>query len=592
MNLYIRNLKPLIPITFILALLPAIILGLLILNNAVNIPYWDQWEVVNVLQAFHQGQLSFQTFFYQQNESRLAFPRIFFLSLAQLTHWDVRYEMLSSFLLICLVSYSIYRLSRLTVKVNPLVSLLILFLSNLLTFAPIQYENWLWGIQLIVFVPITCITLCILTAYSTLSSKAKFLICVSLCTISTFSYANGIIAWILIYPVLSISKSWKWRDIFKEKLLVTGWMLCFSINAIVYFYDYNKPSHHPSFFYSLQHPFQALEYFLSFLGSPFRFSTSQGDIILAVILGAVLLLTFIFSNIYLVFFTNDKSAYKIIAWQTIGGYTLISALITTLGRVGFGVQQSLSSRYTTFSLYLVVAVVHLVAIALIEWKNQKTIKSENNVGFYVNRLVYTLLAIFLALHLIVSVLSAQEMLHIRRQRLTAKSCIQVMSFLSNDECLKTSFPIPEQIKQRANFLNRVGFLQPKLANTNRVEDIADVAQSNSDNGWFDGLIKLNNDVYGASGWAILPHRRERADAVILAYENNQTHSIMFKMAYVKAKRKDVAKALNNNTYRHSGWQTTFSKTEIPTKNHLKISAWALDATTGKAYKLNGSHSIP
>jgi hypothetical protein len=595
MNLYFRNLKPLIPIAFILALLPAIILGLLILNNAVNVPYWDQWEFVNVLQAFYQGQLSFQTFFYQQNESRLAFPRVFFLSLAQLTHWDVRYEMLTSFLLVCLVSYSIYRLSRLTLNVNRLVSLLVLFISNLLIFAPIQYENWLWGIQLIVFVPITCITLCILTAYSTLSSKAKFLICASLCTISTFSYANGIIAWVLIYPILSISISWKWKDIFKNKLFFFGWIGCFSINAIVYFYDYKKPSHHPSFIYSLQHPFQALEYLFSFLGSPFRFSTTQGDVILAASLGAVLIILFIFSTIYLVFFTGSKSAYKTIGWQTIGGYSLMSALITTLGRVGFGVQQSLSSRYTTFSLYLAVAVVHLVAITLVEWKKKKNFRNQI-LWISFNRVIYALLAIFFILYLIVSVLSAQTMPHIRHQRLKAKACIQMINVVSDDECLKTSYPIAEEVKKRANFLNEMKFLNPKLTKSNRVEDIADRVQpnSNGDNGWFDGLNKVDadNELYAASGWAILPDKEEPADAVILAYENNQTHSIMFKMAYVEVKRKDVAKVLKNNSYRYSGWQTTFAKTDIPAKNSLKINAWALDASTGRTYKLQGSHSIP
>lgn len=591
MNLSFRHLKSLIPFTFILALLPTIILGLLILNNTVNVTFWDQWEVVNVLEAFHQGKLSFQTFFSQQNESRLAFPKIFFLFLAQLTHWDVRYEMLASFLLACLLSHNIYRLSRFTLNVSQLESLLILFLSNLLIFAPIQYDNWLWGIQLIVFIPISCVTLCVVTSYSTLSSKSKFLICASLCTISTFSYANGIIAWVLVYPILSISESWKWKDIFKNKLLLGRWIFCFSVNSIVYFYDYKKPSYHPSFFYSLQHPFLALEYFLSFLGSPFRFSTTQGDIILAATLGAVLLLLFIFSNIYLVFFTDSKSAYKTIGWQAIGGYALMSALLTTLGRVGFGVEQSLSSRYTTFSLYLAVGVVHLVAMTLTEWRNKKFIR-DGNLWLNTNRFIYILFVIFFILHLIVSVLSAQGMAHIRHQRLRAKSCIQMINFVSNDDCLKTSYPIPEQVKQRATFLNSIGFLNPKLAKSNRVEDIADVLQSNFDNGWFDGLSNVDNDIYGASGWAILPQRREPADAVILAYENTQTNSIMFKIAYVGDKREDVAKVLKHNAYRHSGWHTTFSKTEIPARDTLKINAWALDATTGKAYKLHGSHSIP
>ena len=151
-----------------------------------------------------QNSLSWEDLIVQHNESRKLFPRLIFLGLAYLTNWDVRYEMLATFLLACLVYVNIYRLNRLTVKFNIFPTLLIAFLANILIFSAIQYNNWFWGIQLVVFMPIACITTAISVVYSRLKIRYKFLICMMLSIISTFSYSNGMIAWVIILPVLTL----------------------------------------------------------------------------------------------------------------------------------------------------------------------------------------------------------------------------------------------------------------------------------------------------------------------------------------------------------------------------------------------------
>jgi hypothetical protein len=587
MNLYLRNPKLLLPFLFILALIPVFSMGTLIMINGINFPYWDQWEVVTIFESFYKGEISFQTLISQQNESRPFFPRLVFISLAQVTHWDVRYEMIFTLLIACVISFNIYRLNRLTFTENQGKGLLLFFISNLLVFAPIQYDNWIWGIQLIVFLPITCITTCIVVSYSRLNSTAKFLVCAFLCTVSTFSYANGIIAWILVFPILSISYSWKWSNLFKQKVLLFGWIVCFILNAIIYFYDYQKPPLHPSFLDAVKHPFKTLHYFLVFIGSPFRFGTSQGDLFLATIVGAILILLFIFLNIYLVFFTDSSFIYKTLGWQVIGGYTVISAIITTLGRVGFGIEQALTSRYTTFSLYISVSLIYLTAIALNAFKRKNYLIKQKR---WVDRLLYSFFAIFILLYFITSVLAVQHMSDIRQERLKAKACLLLMDFVQ-EECIKTKiYPVPEELKRRATVLNNLGFLKPSLVKSSRVEDMAGVVQSNSENGWFDSLTKVNNNVYTASGWAILPNRGEPADAVILTSEKNSGKSVVFTVVDPIIKREDVAKALKKDTYIKSGWQKTFSKEEIPADS-INLNAWAFDANTGRAFKLNGTHSL-
>ncbi|NJM28325.1 MAG: hypothetical protein HC856_09140 [Pseudanabaena sp. RU_4_16] len=105
----------LLPIAFALAILPACFLGLLIVKYSVNVPFQDQWAIARLLPKWLEGTLSFGDLIAQHNESRKFFPRLIFLALAQFTHWDVRYEMLISFLLACIVAVNLYRLSHLTV---------------------------------------------------------------------------------------------------------------------------------------------------------------------------------------------------------------------------------------------------------------------------------------------------------------------------------------------------------------------------------------------------------------------------------------------------------------------------------------------
>src|SRR2546422_5043089 len=66
-------------------LLPAGFLAGMILIYGVNVPYWDQWEVADIVVKAFEGRLSLKDLTFQQNESRLVFPRLLFIGFAYLT---------------------------------------------------------------------------------------------------------------------------------------------------------------------------------------------------------------------------------------------------------------------------------------------------------------------------------------------------------------------------------------------------------------------------------------------------------------------------------------------------------------------------
>src|SRR5215210_2132193 len=132
-----------------LVVLPVLLQGWMVLQYSVNVPYRDDWHVIPMLEEFARGTLSFDDVFAQTNDSRLFFPNLVIIAVAYLTHYDVRYEMLISLLLACLISFNVYYLGKQTIAASLLKRLLILFLANLFVFAPIQATNWLWGIAFV-----------------------------------------------------------------------------------------------------------------------------------------------------------------------------------------------------------------------------------------------------------------------------------------------------------------------------------------------------------------------------------------------------------------------------------------------------------
>src|SRR5688572_3734411 len=146
--------RPVHLLIFCLALLPVFLTLWLILNYGVDVPIWDDWETALLIEKFSQGTLTAADLFAKHNEYRQFFPNLLFVLLGWVTHWDLRYQMVSSFLLACVVSFNIYRLAQLTSGGSKLRGLVQFVVSNILIFSPMQYENWLMGIQVVYYVPI------------------------------------------------------------------------------------------------------------------------------------------------------------------------------------------------------------------------------------------------------------------------------------------------------------------------------------------------------------------------------------------------------------------------------------------------------
>jgi hypothetical protein len=382
-----------------------------------------------------------------------------------------------------------------------------------------------------------------------------------------------------------------------RKWLAFYFFLCVIVIS-TYFYGYQKPAGHPSLGEAVVHPVQALAYFTAFLGSPL----SSGNLGVAVVTGAVAVVLFcLLSLYYLINFKKASSLFRsAYAWIIVGFYALASALITTVGRVGFGIEQSLASRYTAFSVCLYIATIYLIVLLLaqslyLDNSSRLELITGSNGKIIPSNLFSCFLTATIVLHLLAFAPAVQSMQIAMRDRLYLKACLTYIRF-SDSTCKLKLFPDIPTLEKRADAINAMGFLDPKLAENPVVTQAkAPKGSPKNENGWFDKFSQTAPSQYMGGGWATLPDQKKAADAVLLTYKSFSAGSEdsnwrVFAVAPIQIRRDDVATFFNQPSYQISGWETSFSTQALP-KGEIRLRAWAYNTETGEAFKLRTTHQI-
>jgi hypothetical protein len=551
----------------------------------VNIPYMDQWEVADLVVKAFDGTLSLGDLTSQQNESRLVFPRLVFIGLAYLTGYDVRYEMWGSFCLACLVVYNVYRLGRRTLGGSQKREIFLLFLASVLIFSLGQWENWFWGIQLSVFMPIACVTTILSLAYSSLSVGTKFAASAALATLSTFSYSSGMSCWVVVLPVLV----WQTWAALKTKTWLLGcWALGFAVNVGLYFSHYVPLAQHPSFTEALTQPLAALGYFFAFLGAPLGWGTKLYGLYQAIGVGFGMGVLFVVLCSYSWWHRNESLVlYRTLGWLTLGSYTLVNAGVATVGRLGLGVHMALSSRYGAFSFPLIVALVYLIPIVLDLHGKQQSPRGKT----WMMRCTTVLCTVLLLLCLVTTKRALAVAEANWRNRLQAKAALLFIRTLPSASLTRTMYPNLEALTRYATRLDRHGLLSPGLRKSLSIEpDELRQTEGRGECGWFELLQRTAGEIYIAKGWTMLTHQREPADGIVLAYEEADGSFTIFDLAMGQIVRPDVAQAFRWSRYVPTGWEHSFILPQVDRKP-IKLAAWALDANTGQLCKLRKAYVV-
>jgi hypothetical protein len=562
---------------FVLLLLPVVYLVSLVAKCGVNVPYADEFGMAPLLVKAHDHAVTLTDLFRQHNEHRYFFPHLLFIAFAWLGRGDLRLEMFSSVFFVLLVSLNLWLLARKTIPGSVSQSLVLVFLFNLFLFSPVQAENWTWGFQFPLFLCNFLFCCGLLTAASGLHIATKFLVCLVLTLVATFSFGGGVLLWALTFPlalVLHHEMSWKSRI-----ALAVAWGGA-ALGAIaLYFFHYVRPPLHPTIAAS-RNPIDYFLYVTTFLGAHLSRASRLEPILQAVTVGSGLLVLWGIAVAYTIRYRRDSDLTKrTLPWLALGVYAVLNALLAAAARIGFGVNQALDSRYTSFSLYLGIAVIGLLAIIKQDMRSRDS--GRRFAGICV-RSETALLTAFAAFSLTAFMWGRTTMIETQRNRLLGKSALLFSNVIPSgeihDRYLMANAP---DARSYANLLDSIGLLHPRMLGS---AEILKLKRGKAGDAGYLDYITQSGAVCTVVGWAILPKRGTPAHCVVLSYEDPKRGPVAFQIADETQLRTDVAAVLHNPAAEKSGWICHFDRSQLPTGD-LLLSAWAFDANRAILYQL-------
>ena len=567
---------------FIVLALPALWVGWLVYRYGVDTPWGDEWDSTRLLvEKMQAGTLGAADFFAFHNEHRIFFPRLLTFALAQLTHWNVRAELLMIWILACVCSLNLWRVAQVTGWRNSRARHWLLLGTNVLLFSPLQWENLLWGFQIGFFLPLATMTACLWVAPS-LRRPFDFLATMFLCLISTFSIASGFASWFLTAPLLLL---WNGKTRARgEKIWWLGWLFIGVTSTYLCFRGYARPAAHPSVLEALKHPFRAIQFILAYLGTPF-FGTAPDASAVASVASAALVILFAACLLYLWRWRRDRTLLAhSLPWVSLAGWALVNAFLTMLGRLGFGIFAATLPRYVSFAIMLPIGLLFLASLVFRHWREQ------SNGGASAARTGRGLLVFATALSLLVvcgTVKSLESWPRFQHSRLTGKALLLLINIVDEPQALvrNVHWDSPS-LKGWTNTLDRLGYLRPALVRSRHIREIAYGSEPGT-TGEFEEISRNPEGELAASGWAILPDGHRTADAVLLTYDDPEGDPIIFALAEVKSKRADTSQRLNDKAYLRCGWKKSWKAGQIPASSHL-IRAWRFDAENCRAFQIGAA----
>ena len=327
-------------------------------------PIWDQWELVPLLEKTYHGELTFHDLWAQHNEHRLLFPQLIMLLLARLTSWNIHYELAVNIILaLGIFAVFVHQIKMTGRKLGiaglpwaiPAISLIVFSVS--------QYQNWLWGWQIQMFLNVLAVTGGIVLLANDPFRWWKFAAAALLGIVATYSFANGALIWPVGLLLLLLVPT----GAGKRRAAAAGWMGIGALTMGSYFYHYQKPENHPPLSLIFKMPVEYAVYVFKYLGTICAqgLGSSAGDVSgegdFAFVFGLAGTVAAGWAG-WMLLRKKIAAPGTLLPYFGLILYSVGSALITGVGRLGFGTNQALASRYCTMVVPLWVSLVVLLVL--------------------------------------------------------------------------------------------------------------------------------------------------------------------------------------------------------------------------------------
>jgi hypothetical protein len=574
-----RNRVTVFVLVWIVALVPMLHLTYLVRHYAVEVPTLDDWEMANLIVSAKTGHLTWADIFAQQQEARTVLPKLIFLVSAAGGHWDVRPLMMLSVICCWFTAAGIFILLRRS-GLGPAAIAVTFFLAALTIFTPAKYELWIFASGFPSFVPaLFLVTALIVVGTDGFSLATKFVLCGVLAIASSFTLAHGLLAWGLTFPALFLM-----RKVPHWKQWLAGWIGLTALCAIAYFWGYQKPPTLPTFAPAVSWMDYA-RFILEFLGGSLAYSWRDRAATAATIFGAGQLVLFLAAILYLLRQFRDRALIaRAVPWVALACYSIGSACLAALGRVGYGTPYALASRYVTFSIYLTIGVTALVALIIHE-------NYERRPRFLARPWWVAMSFILVLAYLIPYKAAASNTRFFLRalsanDRLGRAAVLFCQAFDTTGVIMKTIYPKDARpVTDAAGDLDRLKLIRPPLIRTNQIDALPhEPADGKRVSGACEAVVPTDGNKLRATGWAVLNAKGRPPDCVAIAYQTGLDQG--WAVAAISDSfvlRADIVKRFGTMDQIWSGWSATLPANLIPPG--AKLSFWAVDADEPRLYRI-------
>ena len=569
---------------WLIYLIPVIVLIGFIAKFSVNVPLLDDWNLVDTFYKKYESSITLKDLFAQHNEHRIFFPRLIFIPLAFFSDWNVKYGQYCNVLLTFITLFSIARLALgQTEHSNKFWVHVANFLTSALLFSVFQTDTWVLSFQLTWLLINTCIAIAVFFASTSPLTIASFSAATFFCLVASFSSAHGLVSWIAVSPCIFYS-----TQRLKRRFIRTGlWGGLCLVSGILYFVDYHKPDYHPGTLYFLAHPWVATRYFFTLLGGSLIRSFPW-----MTIAGFILLIAFFYYVIRIL--KHDEQAKLAAPWLSLGLFSIVFALITTIGRAGFGVEHAIASRYTSSSVFLIIAIIQLFRLSLYSIARDR---AEFNPRF--KRIFQIVVCTTMGLILANSVKALSEWQLWAKHKLHRKTCLELIHYMDEshfegeapNSCLRLVFPSTQALRGWVTSLEEIGF-------RDFPQDLDFVARPSVELGAIEKpdpkdpsfLLANEEGKIKISGWAKLPDDSNSFKLILLSANDRKQFFASVPINEDSPDLDDESSGPNEGHYRGKKWSADIVIEALP-PDIVKIGAWIYNPTEKQFVKLNGELAV-
>ena len=340
-------------LSVVLTLVPLAYLIYMAIAHSVNVPSYDEWYYIPMFEKMFLGTLTFSDLWAPVNEHRLLIPKLLMLLSVRFTHWNLYYLLALSIIVGVGIFLILIRFLYGEKKTfSHRYSIYILPLMSLLLFSLVQYENWLWGVQTLIFIN----ELSVLVGFYYLTKGKVTYSTLTLASFAGFfasmSHLAGLLFWPLGFLILIFNQKIEW---FEKKKFALAWLLLSILLFIVYFVDYFFALQEASSFPAItfQRLIEMLRLAMAILGSPLELSNKS----LSSLFGFAGLV--VFGILFFAAYKVRRITSFLLFLLAMALYGITSSLMTAIGRISYE-PPFVASRYSSFPILFWVSFVILI----------------------------------------------------------------------------------------------------------------------------------------------------------------------------------------------------------------------------------------